>query len=477
MTDFEARAAASPLDWFNIITDGNLENLMPPWREALTEQERWDVTLYAFGLAYDEAMLRHGERLWDERCAECALPKTIPPVYSDHAFAAQLNRDRFADALSQAEAAAAAAYARMHSLQTEQAATTTVQGQLRNGTAGGEIPPGTRLQLRFGASPHDLALRETVAEIDSSFSFADVPLKPDYSYFISAVVGDRLFTLTTDARDLHTPQTITIYDVTHDPTVIGISRVRLQLNPVRLEDGGDALHVAQIVSYQNASDKLYTSGRGFDDGREASLLLQAPMDTKIVSGENGGRYVLVEALETVPDSVIDTLPVLPGVHHDIAVEYLLPYAAGAEFLQAFSNAVDAEVSLSLPQHLALMDAGFELKETERLDSSFKRYAGQLAESRLRFRVSGDLVPSSGAVIHSEALLIGLAVLGAAGAALTALILRRRIGESEPSIDALTREIAALDGAHDKGQLNHDLWHQKRRALKAELAALTEREGR
>ena len=363
----------------------------------------------------------------------------------------------------------------MQSLQREPAATITVHGQLRHGTAGGEIPPETRLQLRFGASPHDLVLRETIADTNNSFAFADVPLNADYSYFISAVVGERLFTLTADARDLHTPKTITVYDVTHDASLISISRIALQLNPIRLADG-DALHVAQIVSYRNASDKLYTSGRGFDDGREASLLLQAPKDAKIVSGENGGRYVLVEALESVPDSVIDAMPVLPGGDHAIEVEYLLPYAAGAEFAQAFSNAVDAEVSVLLPPQLALSGAAFELTETQNLDSGFKRYVGRLADHMLRFRVTGEVAESTGAVAHAEAILIGLGLLGAAGAAISALVLRRRTGTPKPAIDALTHEIAALDEAHDKGQINHDLWHQKRRALKAELAALMEREG-
>ena len=54
MTDLRLTAAKSPLEWFEIITEGRIENLMPPWSNALSEGERWDVALYAYTLAYDE---------------------------------------------------------------------------------------------------------------------------------------------------------------------------------------------------------------------------------------------------------------------------------------------------------------------------------------------------------------------------------------------------------------------------------------
>ena len=41
---------------------------------------------------------------------------------------------------------------------------------------------------------------------------------------------------------------------------------------------------------------------------------------------SGGRYVVIEDMARLPDSVIDTLPVLPGEgHHVILLEYWLPF--------------------------------------------------------------------------------------------------------------------------------------------------------
>ena len=83
MTEWAQVAQKSPLEWFEIITEGVIANLMPPWENALSEEERWDAALYSYTLAYDEELLALGERIWRDRCDDCALPPLIPPVFSD----------------------------------------------------------------------------------------------------------------------------------------------------------------------------------------------------------------------------------------------------------------------------------------------------------------------------------------------------------------------------------------------------------
>ena len=50
MTDRGLVSVKSPLEWYEIITRGRIENLMPPWENALSDRERWDVALYAYTL-------------------------------------------------------------------------------------------------------------------------------------------------------------------------------------------------------------------------------------------------------------------------------------------------------------------------------------------------------------------------------------------------------------------------------------------
>ncbi len=60
----------NPKEWFRTITNGRIENLMPPWQNALTEQERWDVALYTYAMHYTADQLEIGKILYTD-CAEC----------------------------------------------------------------------------------------------------------------------------------------------------------------------------------------------------------------------------------------------------------------------------------------------------------------------------------------------------------------------------------------------------------------------
>ena len=68
MRDRALVALKSPLEWYKIITQGRIEKLMPPWENALSEQERWDVALYSYTLGYAEELLAAGAEIWRERC-------------------------------------------------------------------------------------------------------------------------------------------------------------------------------------------------------------------------------------------------------------------------------------------------------------------------------------------------------------------------------------------------------------------------
>jgi mono/diheme cytochrome c family protein len=65
---------ASPVEWFNIVTQGNVERFMPPF-SSLTDRQRWDVVAYAFTLSEDHASVSQGARLYDENCASCHGPR------------------------------------------------------------------------------------------------------------------------------------------------------------------------------------------------------------------------------------------------------------------------------------------------------------------------------------------------------------------------------------------------------------------
>ena len=486
MTDLALTRAKSPLEWFTIISEGKIENLMPPWQTALSELERWDVAMYSYSLAYDVELLALGEQLWMERCGACELPTVIPPVYSDGEYGDALNHERFADALEPEEISAVVAFARMQSLRSAGAPAEKVEravpvgevsGRVQHGSRGGVIPPETVVQLQFGNSEIGFSIAETAIDAEGGFVFEEIPLTTDISYVVGVIYDGRVFSRLLPAGDY--AQTITIYDLTNDPAVISVAAIDLFLNPIQLEPHGTGLHITQLIRYRNESDRIFTSGRGFDDGREASLLVQFPIGAEIMSDDASGRYVLIEDLERVPDSLIDTLPVAPGEEHEIIVEYFLPTVDSLKFEQAFNTRVDADITVTLPTTLAIISAEFDETREDGDSDNFRVYSSRLTrerDPRLRFEIAGNLFGTSSddnSVITSEALMATLLALGAVAAALLggSILWRRRAPEPAQLIDSLAKQIAQLDDQHDRGQINHDLYHHRRRELKIRLAEL------
>ncbi len=481
MTNRSLVAAKSPLEWFEIITTGRIEDLMPPWENALSERERWDVALYSYTLAYDDELLASGERVWREGCGECELPAVIPPVFSDVDYGAKLNRELFRRALTDAEAEAAAAYARFASLSAaengERLSAGALKGRVLPGTAGSLLPEQTLLQLRYGNNEVGFSFAETTADADGNFQFNEIPLTGEFDYVIGAVYGERFFSRRVFPGEEPAP-TIRVYDATHDPLVVSVARIEIFIEPVTLQDLGAGLYISQILTYRNSSDRVYTSGRGFDDGRQASLLIQFPLGARFLSDAADGRYVVVEGIERLPDSAIDTQPVLPGETHQVIHEYWLPYAGAAKFEQTFNNLIDAAVTVTLPERL-LLDSDWLLLTDEASAEGYKTYGADLKLERdpaLRFGISGDPTATSsddGLVVTSEtlpALLLGAVAVG--GGLLGGIgLLRRRKDLPGSEIERLVGELARLEEAHDQGRINHDLYHHRRRELKAKLTQL------
>jgi mono/diheme cytochrome c family protein len=79
--------AASPSDWFTVVTRGNIERFMPPFA-SLTDQERWDVASYALTFHTTSEQVPHGQSVFETNCAGCSLD-----FFKDQAEMAALSAD------------------------------------------------------------------------------------------------------------------------------------------------------------------------------------------------------------------------------------------------------------------------------------------------------------------------------------------------------------------------------------------------
>lgn len=503
MTDIELTSLDTPLDWYNTITNGRIENLMPPWKNALTAKERWDVAYYAYTLAYESDTVSYGEQVWADKCGDCDSVNNLINLeeavkISDASFGNAVDRDDFGNTLARDEIYAVVAYARSLSVKNPESIASvpdlisasestdvtrgSFTGTVEHGTEGSEIPADTVIQMQYGNAQDNFTYAETTINPDNSYTFEDIPLTTAYNYHVGAVYRDRLYTST--IREGHPPdieydQPITIYDLTDDPFVISISAIDMFIDPINVPEMGTGVRITQLIQYSNSSDRMYTTGREIGDGREATLLIQFPVGAIITSDEGNGRYLVITDVENIPDSVIDTYPIIPGDEHEVIVEYFVPYTDGAIIDQPFTNAIDADIRITMPKKLNIATEGYTIDTDANISDTLQVYAGIVTmetDPTLIFEVVGNPFATTSqdeAVVTSDTLfpillgavvIIVLAVIGV-------IIVSNRGDKTSQDVDKLIQQIAELDGMHEHGQINHDVYQKQRQELKAKLSKL------
>lgn len=508
----------SPREWFDIITNGRLDQLMPPWANALNEQERWDVTFYTYTQHYQPNQIVDGQSAWETACGDCAEDIQHPLHFlldmqntlglSDATLHSAILRA--APQLSDYQAWEAVSYLRTQNLDEMQvilmrdnpvnsaiptpplssapegqSTDGTIYGQITNGTIGGELPDGLAVTLFTQTVTGEIERYETIADAEGNFSYDDVPIVPDQYYVASVAYRERVFASEQFAGaeaqpDLVLP--VQIYDLTEDPEVITISRILSQITAV-----ADGLQVAQFILIENTSDRVFTSSQEVAPGRYAGVVIHLPPSSFIPGlPEDFQRYVVSED----QSFVIDTAPVLPGSGHIIQLVYFIPYEGDAIIEQPLNYRMEGELRLLLrPTNLEIRSEQVQSIGVETVGQNvYGSYSGVLdlvAGDVLQFELRGSgastaeqletprVVPANTLVL----LLAGFGLLAVIAGAGYYFFSRRGTTDEATAdskdrlIDALIQQIAELDDAHDRGDINHDLYHHRRKQLKTRLAAI------
>ncbi len=66
---------ALPSDWFNVVTNGRIDKLMPPFAQSLTPQDRWDVLSYVWAMAVPSATLQTDATTYAAAIDDNRVPK------------------------------------------------------------------------------------------------------------------------------------------------------------------------------------------------------------------------------------------------------------------------------------------------------------------------------------------------------------------------------------------------------------------
>ncbi len=470
----------APLQWLGTIRDGRIEALMPPWRDALTEGELRDVTLYSYTLHYSAAQIARGRQVHNEACASgCpaldALGDLRDPATLDRLSDADL-RDALPASLPAYDVWAAVAWLRARDLRGLEGAgqpwtspspvSGIIRGQIRNGSQGFGVPGGLKVTLLEFGSGTMPELRETLSAADGSFHFEGLTLASGRSYSVLVEYAGRRFPSARVAADPARAQIdlpVTIFETGADPSTIAMTALVQQ---VSVED--DELQVVVVARFRNASDRVYSSENEVAPGQYASLVLPLPAGVSdLTLADESGRFLVDLAAGTVTD----TLPLYPGIDHILQLAWRQPRGRERHTLELPLNyALTGEVRLLLGPGLALADDSFATIGPQMVGTSFfDGYRAQLRlepGERLRYTLLEQAPALPPGVVGVEALALG----AAATIALVIVMLRRRHGGNgkRQRVDDLARQIARLDEEHERGAINHDVYRRRRAALQAQL---------
>ncbi len=518
----------SPERWFSIITNGNLERVMPPWNGSLTESQRWSLVAYLYNLSA-EPNLESGQAVYEANCANCHGASGLgdgPDAdgaissFGDQAFMAAKSNDdffaavtdgikgehKFADTLGEDERWAVVDYVRAFSYDLTGLAAApgdaasgtttsgTVSGAITNGTPDAGIPGDQPVVLHLFDNFQETGTITTTITSGGAFEFADIELVPDRAMIVSARYGEVLYT--SDVVLVVAGQTeyqlpIQIFESTTDPSVIVVERMHVILD----FQAGEA-QIGELFIIGNTSDKTFVSAS--PDGPTFSAVLPAGFTNLSFQDDIiGGRY------QQTTEGFADTLPIRPGADaQQILLSFNLPYADALDFSQKLPYSTTA-VSVLLPE------TGVTLSGDGLLDDGLRDVQGANyhtfsasdlpADSNLSFSLKGKPAlavdaASGGASATATTFDLRTALIGGLSLALVVAVVAywwiQRGSGFQPRFPAptvkttptqtyeeLIDELAELDEGFEAGEFSEAEYHAEREKLKAELKRLMEKERR
>lgn len=505
---YEAIAGKTWQELFDITKNGNMQRMMPPWKNRLTDQEIWDTVAYAWRLHTSNDEIEQGKALYEANCVACHGPDGkgavlgVPDLsnfaatsaVSQATWAASVANGKgampaFAGKLSATEQRATLAYARSLSLAGPffrgplATGTGVISGAVTNRTTG---QPVAGLMVELGIFDTDALLEQRTATTDAAgiYRFADLPTESGL-VFAARVQYPAGVAYSTDFVSFAADQTaidlpVSVYETTADASGVRLERVHFIVE----FSAGQAL-VAELLVFSLDGDRAYA---GDGDAVLRFTLPAGATDLAINEEEVGGRF------QATADGFVDRLALPPGQNvRQVLYRYALPYSGGRlnlarslAYPAANVNALVSDVGQKITSQ-GLTDQG--LRQTQG-GNYFNFLAQNVPAGQALTLQMTNLPGASGmggasgttAPAASRVLIIALvAVVVAAAAFLVALpVFRRRaiqgVAAGPVDRDSLLDALAELDLAHEAGELSDAAYRDQRLRLKAQLRDLLRNEG-
>ncbi len=497
-TDPAVARSSIPLENFDVIKNGRIENLMPPWGNRLNDEQIWDLAALVWYQGVSPQDITAGEMIYAEQCAAChgadGTGDGTMTNFSNVASAIQVSQTDWqvnytaADvhaslsSLSDTEIWQALDYIRTFSFAIPQQ-NGILNGQAVNATLGTPLP-NTEITLRIFDQSTEVGTLTTTTDDTGTYRFEKLPTDPNYVFVTEGIYQDVTFSSDLGGFSHSGTETVldlNLYESTTSDEAVDIT----QLHHVIVFQP-DAINVFQIYVVGNQSNQAYI---GDENGQTFDFTLPENAQNIIFQGsQSNDRFIETEL------GYADTDPVLPGEEGlAVALTYDIPYEG---------DNIEIEIPLYADvnsSNILLDGRGIELESDQLLfvdnrdiqGNTFALYNGVplQAGDTLRFKLNNisslaSIFPE-GAVatitppgISQTTLLwslLGLGVVAVIGAGVVYPLTRRpqatEKNTPQQQYDKLLLTLARLDERFETGELEEAVYRQVRAKYKAQLASL------
>ncbi len=357
----------------------------------------------------------------------------------------------------------------------------TVEGVVVSGTAGGADLFGQVVTLhRVTSAGFDDVT--TLTDDAGAFRFDSIEYDPSISYGVSVRYQDAIYGTDLDmSSGSPPPVTLTVYEATHDDSIVSVGAASLLLAAADATD--QTLAALEIITLVNGSDLAYVPGTGVMELLRFGLPVGATelsLDTRLI----GADFIQV-------DRGFALLASVPPGEHEIMFSYRFPYPGGAFSLEktyryganslrilapeeVVSIAVEGlgapeSVKIGERQYRVLTTDGVERGES--LNMELDGLPTRSAADRITSSVSGikfQYIAPVALGVLMVALLIYGALMKSAG--------RRHVGPTSDISNEraiIFRMISDLTDNYESGEISDEEYRQRLLVLNARLTALGE----
>lgn len=519
-------------DWFDTITNGRLEALMPPWKDNLSADDRWAVAFYTYTLPYTTTAIENGKAFYDAQCVDCHaldgsgtedgvslqglvsftqgnLQNTLKTHLTDLELPATTDEDlssivqylRLLSSESQALPDPNLVVSTPQPATTEEVGQAIPQatsvaipetigilrGNIVQGTADGASVEGLEAILHI----YDSQLREQIAEYtvdaDGAYQYDEVVIRPDFAYRMTV---DHMGVNYSSGVYIGDPSQnemvidVMVYEIGADESALEITSRATQIN---LSPQG--LYIIEVIDMINQSDRAYIRDNVSTVTESVSVQFALPEGARLQLDHTDPNRILLSDDGLM---VFDIAPVLPNSEHYVQYSYLLPIENALEITQPIDYQVTGPIAFFVENsHLDFEAEGIELIETRIFNNQeYNLYevsqtptVGQTLSYALSLRTLPLAEASAEQAVPREILALLLLVIGA-GLVLAAVYViwrsRQVVGSSDISEDVtaetIMKQIAELDNQFDAGEIEKTDYQKQRNQLKSRLMQVMKVQG-